>query len=136
MVLRLVLMRPYLSENHRDTSAHCGMKNFISYSVHSASIDANDCRNFTVKVNQYATYPENCGKPYMAAGGRRIGFRMVDYGKDEPMAKLNAFEPACPYDVGSTLVGCPNNYINAPDYQVPDMTPDKPGCTPGFENYP
>ena len=118
------------------TTNNCAMKNSLTFSVHSATIDPNDCRNFTVAMNEYVTYPENCGFPFQFTTGRRYGFHMGDYGKNEPMAKLYDLAFVCPYDVGSTLVGCPNGYINAPNYQIPDMSPGKPGCTPGFEEFP
>jgi hypothetical protein len=118
------------------TTSNCAMKNSLTFSTHGAEIDPNDCRNFTVMMNEYVTYPENCGFPFEFTTGRRYKFHMGDYGKGEPMAKMYDLAFVCPYDVGNTLVGCPNGYINPPGYEIPDMSPGKPGCTPGFEEFP
>jgi hypothetical protein len=118
---------------HPATCQNCAEKNFLSFSTHSGEVDEDDCMNFTVKMNEYITAPQNCGTEWPFATGRTYSFRMNENyvkGGDEPMAKLYFIQFNCPFDLHNTLVDCPAGIDDRidPNYVVFDETPDSPGC--------
>jgi len=120
------------------TFPNCQAKNYLSFSGHSAEIDADDCMQFTVFLNEYVTTPANCGEPFAFATGRTYSFRMnEDYveGGTEPMAKLYFVQFNCPFQLKDSLVDCGavgiDGRIDA-NYQIVDETPNEPGCIAGF----
>jgi len=119
---------------------NCQNKNFLSFSAHGAEIDEDDCMKFTVKLNEFVTYPQNCGSPANFATGRAYTFRMNEnyvMGGSEPMAKVDSVQFSCPFDLGNTLVDCmeiaggADARIDA-NYTIFDETPDEPGCIAGL----
>lgn len=112
-------------------AGNCAQKNFLSFGIMGADIDPEDCTKFTVKVNEFVTFPTNCPESQMPiTTGRTYSYQM---GKKNELPKMYLMRFNCPYEIGNTLAGCTTGATKDPGYTIIDERPgpNERGCIAG-----